>query len=668
MSLPTPFLDDRHFQDIVDQAKRLIPHYCREWTDHNVSDPGVTLIELFAWMTDMLLYRVNQVPDKNYIKFLELIGVRLEEPRAATAPVTFYLSAAQPTEITLPADTEVATIRTETSEATIFTTETAFTIRPPHLNGLFTRNASRDAREAWLRHDQRQAELLNKGFDIFPARPGPGDAFFIAFKEDLSNHILALVLNCEVAGGAGVNPTRPPIQWQVWQGKSARWVACELDHDGTGGFNESGEVILYLPQMVQGEFQGISAFWLRCLMTEPQRGSGTYKVSPTIFRMKAESRGGTVNARHAVSVRDEVLGISDGTPGQDFKLLHTPVLALDTARDYLIVEPPDNGKPQRWSEVADFADSGADDRHFTLDKLDGSITLGPSLLQPDGSMYRFGQVPEKDSTVVFSHYQYGGGVAGNVAAYTLTVMKSSLPYVAHVTNRAPAIGGRDAQSLDDAKLRAPQMLRTRTRAVTADDYEYLAEQVTGVARASCIAPGSQPGPREEPKPGQVVVVVLPEYDNPQERIPPEQLVVSAELRSAVLAHLEARRLLGISVEVRQPQYTWISVRVELRLAERSDPALAAEIQQKAEEALYRYLNPYVGGPRGNGWPFGRALNRSELFSLLHSIENVEFVEDVQISVSETPGTPPKAASAPLRSVPVPRYGLICSDRHQVKVS
>ena len=104
MPLPTPLLDDRHFQDIVDQAKLLIPHYCREWTDHNVSDPGVTLIELFAWMTDMLLYRVNQVPDKNYLKFLEMIGVQLEEPRAATAPITFYLSAAQPVEVTIPAE------------------------------------------------------------------------------------------------------------------------------------------------------------------------------------------------------------------------------------------------------------------------------------------------------------------------------------------------------------------------------------------------------------------------------------------------------------------------------------------------------------------------------------------------------------------------------------
>src|SRR5438477_4558157 len=115
MPLETPKLDDRRFQDIVDQAKGLIPQYCPEWTDHNVSDPGVALIELFAWMTDLLLYRVNQVPDKMYTAFLELIGVRLDPPRAARAPITFHLSAAQSVDVVIPEDTEVATIRTETS-------------------------------------------------------------------------------------------------------------------------------------------------------------------------------------------------------------------------------------------------------------------------------------------------------------------------------------------------------------------------------------------------------------------------------------------------------------------------------------------------------------------------------------------------------------------------
>ena len=84
MALPTPNLDDRKFQDIVREARSKIPQYCPKWTDYNLSDPGITLIELFAWMVDKLLYRLNRVPEKNYIKFMELIGIHLEPPNPAT--------------------------------------------------------------------------------------------------------------------------------------------------------------------------------------------------------------------------------------------------------------------------------------------------------------------------------------------------------------------------------------------------------------------------------------------------------------------------------------------------------------------------------------------------------------------------------------------------------
>jgi predicted phage baseplate assembly protein len=660
MPLPTPRLDDRHFQDIVDQAKMLIPHYCREWTDHNVSDPGVTLIELFAWMTDMLLYRVNQVPDKNYIKFLDLLGIRLEPPRAATAPITFYLSAAQPTEITIPTGTEVATVRTETSPAIVFTTERPLVVRPPRLLDTFTRNASQ--RDRWVRHERPAVEGRERRITIFPPKPAPGDAFLLAFENDLSNHLLALVLDCERASGAGVDPTKPPLIWQVWQGRAARWVPCELEYDGTGGFNEAGEVILHLPEMVRAEFQGVNAYWLRCRLTDAQGGPGSYQVSPVLRRLRAEARGGTVSARHAITVHEEVLGVSDGTPGQVFQLQHTPILALDPQQEYLVVEPP-GARPQTWREVEDFADSGPEDRHFTLDKLDGTLTLGPALLQPDGMVYRFGSVPEKGSLLVFKQYRYGGGVIGNVSRETLTVLKSSIPYVAHVTNRIEAAGGRDGQTLEDARMRAPQKLRARTRAVTADDYEYLACQVPDVARARCLAPGAQPGARNEPRPGQIFVIVLPQVDHPEGPFTPEQLTLSAELRAAVLAYLQPRRLLGIAVEVHQPQYVWVSVQAELRVPERSDPALIDAVRQEALTSLQRYLNPYIGGPRGDGWPFGRALNRSELYGVLQRIEHVEYVENLSVSVGEAGGQ----QAAGQQTIQIPRHGLICSGQHQIKV-
>ena len=90
MTLPTPRLDDRTFQQLVDEAKRQVQQRCPAWTDHNVSDPGVTLIETFAWMTEMLLYRLNRVPDQLYVRFLEMVGVRLFPPQAAHAEMSRF--------------------------------------------------------------------------------------------------------------------------------------------------------------------------------------------------------------------------------------------------------------------------------------------------------------------------------------------------------------------------------------------------------------------------------------------------------------------------------------------------------------------------------------------------------------------------------------------------
>ena len=86
MSLPSPKLDDRTFDELRQEAIEKIPALCPSWTDFNPSDPGITLLELMAWMCETVLYRLNRVPDKNYIKFLELMGIRLSAPRPARPP------------------------------------------------------------------------------------------------------------------------------------------------------------------------------------------------------------------------------------------------------------------------------------------------------------------------------------------------------------------------------------------------------------------------------------------------------------------------------------------------------------------------------------------------------------------------------------------------------
>src|SRR4051812_22371159 len=145
MVLPVPNLDDRRFQDLVDDAKRLVQRRCPEWTDHNVSDPGVTLIETVAAMVDQLLYRLNRVPEVNYLRFLDLIGLRPFPPVAAHADVTFWLSAPQSEPLVVPADTPVATPRTETDDAVVFGTVAELRITPATLERVLTTPAQGSA-------------------------------------------------------------------------------------------------------------------------------------------------------------------------------------------------------------------------------------------------------------------------------------------------------------------------------------------------------------------------------------------------------------------------------------------------------------------------------------------------------------------------------------------
>ena len=139
------------------------------------------------------------------------------------------------------------------------------------------------------------------------------------------------------------------------------------------------------------------------------------------------------------------------------------------------------------------------------------------------------------------------------------------------------------------------------------------------------------------------------------------MILSTDLRAAVLRELDARRLLGITLDVRAPQYVHVFVEAQLRLPEPSDPGLIAQTRQRAEEALYRYLNPYIGGPQGTGWPFGRDLLKSEIYGLLQQVPPVEFVESLRVFESDPKGGRTEVTTR----LSVAHHALICSDTHTV---
>src|SRR4051794_37860481 len=165
MTLPAPHLDDRRFQDLVDDAKRLVQQRCPEWTDHNVSDPGVTLIEAFATMADHLAYRLNRIPERLHLRFLDLVGVRLFPPLAAHVPVTFWLSAPQRNVTRIPEGTVVSTPRSAGAQVQSFTTTSAVDVVPVSLLELRTFPVGSEGRS-------RLADLtLGVSVPVFSDRP-----------------------------------------------------------------------------------------------------------------------------------------------------------------------------------------------------------------------------------------------------------------------------------------------------------------------------------------------------------------------------------------------------------------------------------------------------------------------------------------------------------------
>jgi hypothetical protein len=175
MPLPLPTLDDRRWADLVEEGRALIPRYAPEWSDHNIHDPGITLIELFAWLAEAAVYRLNRIPPRHLRKFLALAGIRATGPEAAYAVLTFGPFAAGPPFL-LPAGVEFDVARHD-GQTVKFATQRAVTLARITLSAL-----SVDAGDGVIRDFSGQ---LRDGFpcELFGPAAGKGAAVYLGFDD-----------------------------------------------------------------------------------------------------------------------------------------------------------------------------------------------------------------------------------------------------------------------------------------------------------------------------------------------------------------------------------------------------------------------------------------------------------------------------------------------------
>jgi predicted phage baseplate assembly protein len=700
MALPAPNLDDLRFQqDLMDEARLRIIRYCPEWTEYNVSDPGITLLELFSWMTELIVYRLNKVPDKNYIKFLDLVGVELLPAASAEVELTFRLSAPFPltpndtTAAVVPYGVEVATNATGDAPEVVFTTRAPLIIHGPLLSQL-------------RGEDFHKNYLPRLGIEPFLAfgagQPQAGETFYLGFEEanNLAGHILRLAFTCERTEAVGIRREDPPLVWECSLGDGV-WEEIEPSNldgekDTTGGLNnENGEITFYLPRTLHSDqVFGRSAFWLRCRFEPRRTEQGRYTESPRIIAVQAYSLGATTTATNAVIAYLEDLGVSNGDPGQRYQLANFPILELEEGEQVEVEEIRDGQLVFiPWQRVKDFSKSTRFDRHFALETAVGEIQFGPSVRQPDGAVHQYGRVPEVGRRVRITRYRFGGGVNGNVPAGRIVVMRSAVPYIDRVVNMRRAAGGRDQETLEEAKERARREMRAQYRAVTVEDFENLALGMgRDLARVRCLAPGTLDN---NLPPGMIELLVVPAVTDAVGAGDLSRLQLSEGLISRVQKYLDQYRLLTTTLRVREPRYIGVKVRAEVVA---NEYVRAEVVMGRVVDALRAYLTPLaprdrtllpdgVVEPDWPGWSFGRALYVAELFSVIQQVPGVKHVLDVQLRQravvpgKETPplgqledyaadaarGTPTDAALTLVtgRVLLVPPDALLCSLDHEV---
>lgn len=667
-TIPRFSLADMTAQDLAEEMVRRIPAHTPEWKHVQTGDPGRTLIDLVAWMGETILYRVNLLPRRQRLEFLRLLGLRL---RAATPARGIVALAHKKPAGAAPL---FAPVGARLTGPTPFETTGPITVQPFEGRIYYKRRLDGPEADALKDVIDDLAEL----YGVDAADPYATTALFedgrsvaagvdpLAGSVDRAIWIALLALDDKPETRAAAvaafdaqpallnigviprlsapdpDPSAPapaPAEHFEWAISSRKTVGAaaqdvylplQVVDDKTDHLSREGTLRLVLPVSAN------VAAPANDLETDIDAGLGDRPPrvdDPTVstrivawLRLASKDAGGVlpiswlgVNAVQidARETRRQIqIGVGDGRPAQEVRL---PAGDVEESSFALSVQEGSKGFVQ-WRAVDDLAALGRDDRGFTLDAAEGSVTFGDGLA---------GRRPDPGARIRVDFMRSGGGLAGNVPARTLAAVETP----GLVANQpAATAGGRAAETLEAAEMRVRAFLQHQDRCVTAADYRAIASDLE-LARVE-VLPRFRPYQQRTQTPGVVSILPLPHkavHEAPNPR-PDRRLI------EQVRAYLEPRRPLATELFVIAPDYVKIGVAAAIDLREGFAPE---EVVRAVKAALQDFLWPLKGGGRdGAGWPLGQSVINLEAELITARVAGVRSTAGVAIFTLQAAGFAP----------------------------
>jgi len=492
-----------------------------------------------------------------------------------------------------------------------------------------------------------------------------GSAVYFGFDLPPFKGPISMYVDLQRQKGSGALP--PVVEWEYLcaGGAGQQWAALQV-FDETGGLSESGVVqFAGPPDLAACELFGHERYWVRAVYRDGGWQQGATPMLRGIHLNTAPvTQGEYLQGEHPdqagqpddnrytlakTPIFSEVVWVDETgslSEGQVAELL------AEQPEDVEVLRDSSNNISKlwvRWRPIDELDDADAADRVYEIDRSTGLLLFG------DGKCGK--ALPNSGSDKIRVHYWRINGGRGNVGKGTINVLSQSIAFVSGVSNPVPAGGGCDQEDLQRTLMRGPQKIKHRNKAVTAADYEWLAQEAyPDIARVKCLP---EVNADLLPDSESVTLVVVPKGGE-------RGMHVFPQVKRLVEAYLRERAPVTVAmagkISVIEPLFVRISIMAHLVVG-RIEQVVTTE--REAYDKLNVFLDPFTGNYDGKGFRIGQSLQVSAFYAQLKSIPAVQYIKKLSMTISTWENEQQREISVEeFAALP---HGLIVNGTHQVVV-